>query len=77
MSAKPQNWGCLLLAIALSLAALVLGLFDIWQRMVDLSTSRVSGNILEQVRSSSVTVHRLYAFGAKVLALYIGLGVLA
>ena len=48
MSAKPQNWGCLLLAIALSLAALVLGLFDIWQRMVDLSTSRVSGNILDR-----------------------------
>jgi arylsulfatase A-like enzyme len=77
MSETPRNRGTLLLAIALSLAALAMGLFDIWQWMLELSSSRVSGNILEQVRSSPVTLHRLYAFGAKLLCLYLLLGLVA
>lgn len=77
MSEKSLNWGTLLLALGLALGSLAMGVFELWQGVADLGASRVGGNILRQIQSSPVTLHRLYAFGAKVLVLYACFGMLA
>lgn len=74
MSGKSLNWGTLLLATGLALCALFMGGLELWRGMAELGSSRVGGDIVEQVRSSPVTLHRLYAFGAKLLLLYLVLG---
>lgn len=77
MSEKSLNWGSLLLALGLALGSLAMAGLELWQGVADLGTSRVGGNILRQIGSSPTTLHRLYAFGAKVFVLYLCFGLLA
>lgn len=77
MSEKSLNWGSLLLALGLALVSLAMGVFDLWQGVAELGSSRVGGNIIEQIESSPVTLHRLYAYMAIVLVLYLCIGLLA
>lgn len=67
----------MLLAIGLAFCALLLGALDLWRATTELSDTRVSGSILEQVRSSPVTLHRIYAYGAKLFVLYLAFGLVA